>query len=328
MIEKICGIYCIENIVTLMGYIGKSVNINNRFSCHRSKLRRGIHGNSYLQNAWNKYGEENFKFYILEEASFDEIIKLEIKYIKLYESNNRRFGYNLTEGGEGTKGRKHTEEEKRKVSEFMRQRPVTERMRENMRGKVLSEEHKIKMAEGRENYIMPTELSEKFRENKVFKKRRDINPSSRFLGVSIMPNGDWNVSIYVDKKQISLGGFISEADAALAYNDVVKKYYPERDIVNIINDEDIKKSEEEKRLKEEKRLSNKSSKYFGVHWCNDRNSWISRYYHEGKTKYIGSFDLEIEAAIAYNEIVAEVFGYKAKLNNISQEEIKNLWNMI
>jgi len=98
--------------------------------------------------------------------------------------------------------------------------------------------------------------------------------------------------------------------------------------MNIITDEDVLKSENEKIQNEENRLERKSSKYLGVHWCHNRNAWIARYYHEGKTRYIGAFDLEIEAAIAYNEIVAEVFGYKAKLNNISQEEIQNLWNMI
>ena len=77
--EIICGIYCIENIMDGKKYIGQSKNIYTRWYQHKLELNYNKHGNRYLQNAWNKYGENNFKFYIIEKCSEDELNEKEIK---------------------------------------------------------------------------------------------------------------------------------------------------------------------------------------------------------------------------------------------------------
>jgi group I intron endonuclease len=59
------GIYVIENIANRKVYIGRSKDIGSRISSHKHNLRNNIHINKYLQNAWNKYGENNFKNVIL-----------------------------------------------------------------------------------------------------------------------------------------------------------------------------------------------------------------------------------------------------------------------
>ncbi len=102
--EIICGIYCIENIIDGKKYIGQSKNIYNRWYQHKLELNHNKHGNRYLQNAWNKYGENNFKFYIIEKCSEDELNEKEIYYINCFDSHahfGKRNGYNLTTGGEG-----------------------------------------------------------------------------------------------------------------------------------------------------------------------------------------------------------------------------------
>lgn len=98
--EKVCGIYKIENLVNNKKYIGLSNNIDARWRSHRNMLNRNDHFNIFLQRAWNKYGEENFKFDIIKECSPSELSKKEIYYIKLYQSNNDNFGYNLSSGGD------------------------------------------------------------------------------------------------------------------------------------------------------------------------------------------------------------------------------------
>ena len=97
--EAVCGIYCIENSINHKKYIGQSTNIESRWRCHKSELRRNIHGNDYLQKAWNKYGEDNFQFYILEECITDIIDDRERHYIILYDTTNRDYGYNIENGG-------------------------------------------------------------------------------------------------------------------------------------------------------------------------------------------------------------------------------------
>lgn len=59
------GIYQIINLVDDKRYIGSTVNFKNRKRFHFSLLVRNIHHNQYIQNAYNKYGKENFEFQIL-----------------------------------------------------------------------------------------------------------------------------------------------------------------------------------------------------------------------------------------------------------------------
>lgn len=63
------GIYKIVNNITHDIYIGSSANrsgMGSRFSQHKKLLRRGVHFNPRLQHAWNKYGDSNFSFVVIE----------------------------------------------------------------------------------------------------------------------------------------------------------------------------------------------------------------------------------------------------------------------
>ena len=112
--EKICGIYKIENLVNGKMYIGLSSNIKQRWRCHKIDLNGNRHDNQYLQNAWNKYGIEKFKFEIIEECEITSLSKKEGHYILKYETCNKEKGYNMNYGGEF---KLHTEEVKQKISE-------------------------------------------------------------------------------------------------------------------------------------------------------------------------------------------------------------------
>lgn len=95
MKEKICGIYCIENIVNNKKYIGSSIDIRSRWKHHINALNRNTHHSILLNRAWNKYKEDSFKFYILEECLKNELIIKEQYYIDLFNSANKEFGYNI-----------------------------------------------------------------------------------------------------------------------------------------------------------------------------------------------------------------------------------------
>lgn len=75
------GIYEILNTVNNKAYIGSSINIKGRWQKHKALLRHNKHENKKLQNAWNKYGEDNFKFSILEECDVKNLLDIEQNYL-------------------------------------------------------------------------------------------------------------------------------------------------------------------------------------------------------------------------------------------------------
>lgn len=56
-----------------------------------------MHSNRYLQNSWNKHGQESFEFLILEKTIVKYIDYKERYYIKKYGT------YNIQGGGEESK---------------------------------------------------------------------------------------------------------------------------------------------------------------------------------------------------------------------------------
>lgn len=105
--EKICGIYCIENLVNGKRYIGQSVDIYARWAAHRWKLNNKQHNNLHLTQAWQKYGESNFIFKIVERCDRSKLNEREVYWISKFQTYT--FGYNLTTGGSGCLGRVYTE---------------------------------------------------------------------------------------------------------------------------------------------------------------------------------------------------------------------------
>ena len=60
------GIYTIINTVNGKVYVGSTKDFERRWGSHKRELTNDIHGNSYLQRSWNKYGESAFEFMICE----------------------------------------------------------------------------------------------------------------------------------------------------------------------------------------------------------------------------------------------------------------------
>jgi group I intron endonuclease len=92
--NKICGIYKIENIINGDIYIGSSIDVLRRWRQHIATLRLGK-GSKILQNAWNKYGSINFKFEQLCTV-LDARYQFEVEdyFIMLYAQNNGMPNYN------------------------------------------------------------------------------------------------------------------------------------------------------------------------------------------------------------------------------------------
>ena len=132
-----CGIYMIQNLVNGKIYIGQAVDIERRWVEHKKGLRGNKNKpNKHLQNAWNKYKEDNFEFTVICECDESQLNTMEEYYIFELMTYDDDIGYNKTYGGEG--GRP-TEETKEKLSKANK-------------GKHHSEETKEKMSENHANY--------------------------------------------------------------------------------------------------------------------------------------------------------------------------------
>lgn len=97
-------IYKITNKKNGKIYIGVCKNFYVRVRTHLYHLRKNNHHSLKLQRSWNKYGEENFVFEIIERDVEENIIfQKEKEYIEFY--NTFKCGFNCTIGGQGSLGR-------------------------------------------------------------------------------------------------------------------------------------------------------------------------------------------------------------------------------
>jgi group I intron endonuclease len=157
------GIYKIQCKVDNKIYIGYSSDVKKRFSIHKYKLSKNKHENSYLQNAWNKHGKDNFSFILLEECLIELCINREDYYVKLHKANNRRYGYNLALTGIGSIGKmpKDIIEKSRQVRKDNAQK----------RGYYFSKETIQKQADGRRGFKHTKEAKEKIKIASTGRKR-------------------------------------------------------------------------------------------------------------------------------------------------------------
>ena len=111
------GVYrcvCINNGCT---YVGQTKSLSKRKQEHLRLLRDHRHYNKHLQRAWDKHGEYNFEWYVIETCSIDELDELEMYWIEHYDAYSD--GYNQTIGGYGARGFKHSDEFKEKRRQRM-----------------------------------------------------------------------------------------------------------------------------------------------------------------------------------------------------------------
>lgn len=90
-------IYEITNTITGFRYIGCTNNLERRWKEHKRHLQQGIHHNTHLQRAWNKYREESFNWKIILECPTEEVMFLQEK--RLIEEEDSL--YNIAKGGLG-----------------------------------------------------------------------------------------------------------------------------------------------------------------------------------------------------------------------------------
>lgn len=176
-------IYCITCLPNGKLYIGQtSKSIEERFQSHVHKAEIGK--NYALYRAIRKYGPQNFTIeeVMFVEAPTKEELKQKLDYLEkrfISRYDTRRYGYNMTIGGDGAiglswseesrkrlgrsrKGKKFTDEHKRRISEAKRGKkrpPLSDDWKRKIgesckghrvpyKGVKLTEEHKEKIRKG------------------------------------------------------------------------------------------------------------------------------------------------------------------------------------
>ena len=89
--EHKCGIYMCTCIKNNKSYIGQSQDVKLRKCQHLSALRYNKHWNKYLQNAYNKYGEDKFVWEVLEYCDECDLDPKEIYWISYYDTYRNGF---------------------------------------------------------------------------------------------------------------------------------------------------------------------------------------------------------------------------------------------
>lgn len=170
------GVYSFKNKLDGKRYIGTSVDLEKRKRQHLRSLRRNKHENPPFQNAWNKYGEDNFEYEVLQRCPKVECVEWEAAWILIFETTDRDKGYNICPHGTCKLGTKFSDEAKAKMSASQKRRledpELLEAAREHMkklheinRGRKYSKEHCKKISEKLTGKVLSEETKQKLRDH-------------------------------------------------------------------------------------------------------------------------------------------------------------------
>lgn len=118
------GIYKLVNNINKKVYIGQSLNIERRYGEHlrsaqpeKYSCKNERDSKTPIHLAMQKYGVKNFTLVVLCECTQEELNEMERYYIKFYHSNDKKYGYNITEGGQDNFALKRAQHSQAKLSE-------------------------------------------------------------------------------------------------------------------------------------------------------------------------------------------------------------------
>ena len=215
------GIYCIENKVNNKKYIGQSKNIKERFSQHIRNLNANINHTPVFQNAWNKYGKENFEFrIILILPNIRWILDIFEKiFILMNSSHITKNGYNVSWGGSSSmKNRKHEEQTIIKIKNNASSYWL---------GKNRSDETKAKISKSKTGTKLSKNHIEKIKHG-VRGKKQSHGKTSKYVGVyKRNDNGKFRAEIKFEGIVYKIG--------SVAYNKRFKELNNTNTEPNIIN---------------------------------------------------------------------------------------------
>jgi group I intron endonuclease len=201
-------IYKATNLINGKVYVGKTISSLNQRKLEHLNAALKFRYNMIFHNAIRKYSIDNFKWEIIYECDDELILNImeTMKIIVNHSHVSEGKGYNLTWGGEGLSGYKHTEETKKKmskshklimtnerrkeISEKLKGHSVSQKTKTKLHdfniGKKLTEEHKRKMSVSHKKYT--GELNGFYGKNHTKEAKQKIGNASRKYNDEILSN--------------------------------------------------------------------------------------------------------------------------------------------
>lgn len=202
-------IYLMKNLVNNKIYIGQSKNFKSRLQDHQ-KLNKN--NNQLISKAINKYGCENFQCEIIFYAiSLNELNEKECCYIKLFNSTNRKIGYNIRSGGNNSEMSDVTKEKLRQlnlnkivsIDTIKKIKNSTLGVKNHFYGKKHSNETKLKMIGSWKNRESISEETKK-KMSMSQKGRKHSNEVKEKMSISHLGIKSRETPIYVLNKDLEI----------------------------------------------------------------------------------------------------------------------------
>ena len=188
-----CGvykIYCTENNKI---YIGSTIDHIQRWASHRSMLSKNKHGNRHLQNAYNKFGKESFKYSLLEICKRNELVAKEQFWIDNYEFKELM---NSSPTASTSTGFKHSKESRELIRKKAKERKGAKHLK-----KFLFKKGKKSLFEGKKHSKQAIEKLKKIAANRTWKTggwNKGISMPD-FVKLKVSKSVSLNKRVYDDK---------------------------------------------------------------------------------------------------------------------------------
>lgn len=238
LLEPVCGIYCIYNIVNERAYVGSSCNVRTRCIGHRSQLVHGKHANWCISEDWKKYGSNAFEWALLETVYDEDLLEdVETLHIAAMSSCHDEGGYNLISNPRRripaaisrlnrslarkgcpawNKGIPVPEHVKSAISLTLTGRQKSADTCEKLRLAMLGPAHPFRGKRHPADHC-----------HRISLKKQSLGPlSGNFKGVYLdQRTNTFMARLYFEGKQYFLGRYKIEEEAAVAYNAFALKCY-------------------------------------------------------------------------------------------------------
>lgn len=219
-------VYLVQCKVNGKRYVGQTIKtVEERFNEH-AKCKK----NMLISKAIQKYGKENFRYGVIKSCASKAEMDYWEKYFIVALKSKVPYGYNLTDGGEGTSGIERTPEYRAKLSaRFSGEK--------NPRyGKKNTPEHTAKIVAanlGKKRSAETCTLIAESQRGKVFTKERCANISAALRGKSPYKN----LIAELDARQLSYTAFaklLNSSEGNVSRKMTGVRNFTERDKIKLV----------------------------------------------------------------------------------------------